>query len=357
MQKKIIALAIAAAVSAPALADNANVTIYGKAFLNVESVKNDKVVAPNKDNAMRILNNASRLGVKGSEDVGGGLNAIYQFEVEMDASGLTAAGLGKTRNSGVGMEGGFGKFIVGIWDTPFKVAHNKIELFDNTTSFTAINLIGKAGNSAAAAAGGAGANANYNTRQASMIQYWTPNFNGVQAAVSFSPDAAPTTTKDASKLSMAATYDMDAVYVSAAYESRKDIFAGSTDSGLRFVGKYTMGDFWVGATVESIKVNRTATTSFSQKNMELVGQYKLGANKFAISYAKAGKTDVTATGANQLAVRYGFDFSKRTEFFAAYASLKNDTAGAYALSNTYQPTGAATGSTQTVIGAGLIHSF
>lgn len=355
MQKKIIALAIAAAVSAPALADNANVTIYGKVFMNVESVKNDKVVAPTKDNAMRINSNASRLGIKGSEDVGGDLKAIYQFEVQMDANGNAGNGLGNgTRNSGVGMEGGFGKFIVGIWDTPFKVAHNKIELFDNTTVFSALNLIGRAN----------GNTANYNTRQKNMIQYWSPNFSGLQAAVSYSPDPAPTATADKNLLSMSATYDMDAIYVSGAYESRKDVVAGTTDGAMRLVGKYSLGDAWLGATFENIKVNRTATVNYSQKNLELVGQYKFGASKLALSYAKAGSTDVAKTGATQVSLRYGFDFSKRTEFFAAYTSLKNDAATATAGSGgtynfnagtTFGPSTA--GASLTALGAGLIHSF
>ena len=366
MQKKIIALAIAAAVSAPALADNANVTIYGKVFMDVESVKNDKVAAASKDNAMRVNSNASRLGVKGSEDLGGGLNAIYQYEVEMGADGVAVAGLGKSRNSGAGLEGGFGKVILGNWDSPFKVAHNKIELFDNTTVFSALNLIGRAN-----------ATTSYNTRQAQMIQYWSPNFSGLQAAVMYSPATTPSTTVDKGILSMAATYDMDAIYVSGAYESRKDATtAGSTDSGMRLVGRYTLGDAWLGATFETIKINKSAVLSYSQKNLELVGQYKFGPSKLALSYAKAGSTDVAKTGATQVSLRYGFDFSKRTEFFVAYTTLKNDAATATAGSggvynfnadgkafygagaaNATAATATNPGAALTALGAGLIHSF
>lgn len=364
MQKKIIALAIAAAVSAPALADNANVTVYGKVFMDIESVKNDKVAATSKDNAMRVNSNASRLGIKGSEDLGGGLNAIYQYEIEMGADGVAVAGLGKSRNSGAGLEGGFGKVILGNWDSPFKVAHNKIELFDNTTVFSALNLIGRVN-------GGATSATSYNTRQAQMIQYWSPNFSGLQAAVMYSPATAPSTTVEKSIMSMAATYDMDAIYVSGAYESRKDATtAGSTDSGMRLVGRYTLGDAWLGATFETIKVNTSATVNYSQKNLELVGQYKFGPSKLALSYAKAGSTNVAKTGATQVSVRYGFDFSKRTEFFVAYTTLKNDAATATAGSGgTYNfnadgkgffGNGATTttaGASLTALGAGLIHSF
>jgi predicted porin len=361
MKKKIIVLAVAAVFSTPVLADNANVTWYGKVYLNAESVKNDKILAtdPNKDSAMRVLSDASRLGVKGSEDLGNGLNGIYQFEVQVDGDGSSAGkGFGSgSRNSGVGLEGGFGKLIVGTWDTPFKVVHNKIELFDNTTSFTALNLIGHAGGSGLTTPFVVPGTPNYNTRQTNVIEYWTPKFGAIQGAVSYSPDSAPTPTATKSKLSLSGTYDQDAIYASLGYESRPDLIAGKTDTGLRLVGKYTMGDIWVGATFESIKVNTSATADYTQKNAELVGQYKMGMNKFALSYTKAGSTATSSTGAKQVSLRYGHDYSARTEVFAAYTSLSNDTAGNYVLTNTFGTVGQQTGSKQTVIGAGVIHSF
>jgi predicted porin len=358
--------------------------MYGKVYLNAESVKNDKIVSPAKDSALRILSDASRFGIKGSEDLGNGLNGIYQYEVQVDADGGSTTGKGfgsATRNSGVGLEGGFGKVIVGVWDTPFKVAHNKIELFDNTSSFTALNLIGHAGGAGVAfvetgtpitVVTGVGptttttiattktvtiGTANYNTRQTNVVEYWTPKFGAIQGALSYSPDAAPTTTATKSRLSLSGTFEQDAIFASAGYESRPDVTtAGKTDSGLRLVGKYTMGDMWFGATIERITVE--AATSYTQSNVELVGQYKMGNNKFALSYAKAGKTDLPSTGANQISLRYGHDYSSRTEVFAALTSLKNDTSGNYALTNVFGKTsGEQTGSKQTVIGAGVIHTF
>ena len=353
MKKTIVALAVAAAFSSTAFADNANVTVYGKAFLNVESVSNDKatvLAAPLAKTLQRVNTNASRFGVKGSEDLGEGLKGLYQFEVQMDADGSSVGGKGfgdGTRNSGVGIEGVFGKVVIGIWDTPFKVAHNKIELFDNTTSFTSLNLIGHYN----------GVANNYNTRQKNDVQYTTPNFSGFQAALSYSPDEAPTATTNKSLLSMSGTFEQEDIYVSAAYESRADATtAAKTDSAMRLVGKYHLADFWVGATVESLKINTSATVNYTQSNMELVGQYKMGPQKIAASYAKAGKTSAAATGATQLSLRYGYDFSKRTEVFAAYTSLKNETAGTYGFWGTNAALNG-TGSTQSVFGAGVVHSF
>ena len=330
MKQKIIALAIAAAFSAPALADNANVSFYGKAFLTFENYDSGAAGASSQ---MRVNTNASRFGVKGSEDLSDGLKGIFQYEVEMDADGSAGNGLGKTRNSGLGLEGGFGKVVFGVWDSPFKVAHNKIELFDNTTNWSAIKVVGTS------------AGKDYNTRQKNMVQYWSPKMGGLQAAVMYSPDEAKTTAKNASILSLSGTYDQDELYVSAAYESRNDVTVGTTDNALRLVGKYNLGDFWLGAMAERIKTNTSATTDVSGTNMELVGEFKMGASRIAASYTKAGSTAVGAAAANdvnQIAVKYAYAFSKRTEAFAAYGSKK---------------TNATTSTTANTFGGGLIHSF
>ncbi len=331
MKQKLIALAIASALSVPAFADNANVTVYGKAFLTFD--QHDTGVAGTASK-MRVNTNASRFGVKGEEDLGDGLAGLYQFEVEMDADGNGGNGLGKTRNSGAGVKGDFGQVVLGIWDSPFKVAHNAIELFDNTSDWSAIKTIGIS------------AGKDYNTRQKNMVQYWSPKFGGLQAAVMYSPDEAKTTTVNKSILSMSATYAQDALYAAAAYESRSDVsVTGTTDSALRVVGKYDLGDVWVGAMIENIKTNTSATTSVTGNNLELVGAFKMGASSLAASFAKAGSTAVggaAANDVNQLSLKYAYKFSKRTEAFAAYASKK---------------TNGATSVTATILGGGLVHAF
>ncbi len=356
MQKKLIALAVASALSAPAFADNANVTLYGKAILDFEHVTNDKM---NPGSVNRVQSNASRFGIKGSEDVGGDIKAFYQYEVQMDADGDAKNGLGNgTRNTGVGLEGTFGKIAYGNWDTPYKVARNAIELFDNTTVFSATNLIGRAN-------GAAGKN--YNTRKNSTLAYFTPSFGPVSAVVAYSPDEAPTAPANKYVASFAGTLNMAdvGVYAALAYEVRNDASVTTTkDTATRLVGKYTLGDFWVGAAIESLKVNTTATANYTQNNSEVAAQYKLGASSIGLSYVKAGKTAVASTGASQVSLRYGYNFSKRTELFAAYAALKNDavaaatagSGGAYGLSagTTY---GTAAGSKSSALGLGLIHSF
>ena len=376
MQKKLIALAVATAFSAPAFADNANVTFYGKAFLTLDSINSDQTGAISK---ARVNSNASRFGIKGSEDLGEGLKAIYQFEVQVDGDGSGGNGFGNgSRNTAVGLAGGFGELTMGNWDTPYKVTHNKTELFDNTTVWSATNLIGRANQG----------KVSFVTRQKNMIQYKSPSLGGVKLAAMYSPDEAKgtpastttisgtdaggnatsitTTTAGSlynkSILSLSATYDQDGIYAAFGYENRPDqTTIGQTDNAMRLVGRYDFGSAWLGATVERIKVNTSASASYTESNMELVGAVKFDANSIALSYAKDGKAATDNTGATQVSLRYGYNFSKRTELFAAYASLKNDSAAKfgkiYSGVNSALTSGTTTGATESAIGFGLIHSF
>src|SRR5450759_480411 len=139
MQKKIIALAIASALTAPALAfaDTANANFYGVLNGDVELVKAGGAPATAATSRGRITSNASRFGVNGSDDLGNGLSAIYPVESRVNLAGTeTSGGAGVfdgIRNTNLGLKGAFGTAFVGQWDTPFKVSHNKVELFANTT--------------------------------------------------------------------------------------------------------------------------------------------------------------------------------------------------------------------------------
>lgn len=344
MQKKLIVAALSAAIALPvsAFADVAGPTFYGKVFLTLDSVNSDQAAAVSK---MRVNSNASRFGVKGSEDVGNGLKAFYQYEVQVDGDGSAGNGFGNgSRNTGAGLSGDFGQVSLGVNDTPYKVTHNKIELFDNTTAFTATNLIGRAN----------GGTISYVNRQKNMVQYISPSLGGVKIAAMYAPDEAKTATTNKTVLSLSGTYDQDGIYAALGYESHPDgTTTGQTDSAMRLVGRYDFGMAWVGATLESIKVNASATNSYTESNMELVGAYKMDASTIALSYAKAGKTDVANTGANQISLRYGYNFSKHTEVFAAYTSLKNDSAAAFG--KVYS--GATAGATESAFGVGMLHSF
>jgi len=83
-------------------------------------------------------NRASRLGVKGSEDLGGGLKAIYQLEFEIPMTDTDDAAINgdpgrlRMRNSFLGLSSAWGTLLVGRHDTPTKMSTARLDLFADT---------------------------------------------------------------------------------------------------------------------------------------------------------------------------------------------------------------------------------
>ncbi len=180
MNKSAIALALTAALAATAAATaRAETTLYGSARVSVDwtdvsltareraNLNPDPNVVNDLNSNWDLVNNASRLGVKGSEDLGGGLSAIYQFEFGVD---MTEGGnFNNNRPKWVGLKGGFGSFMAGTQWTPY---YNVIGIADVFNSDKYAFTLG-----------------NYNylgpTRTDNTIAYVTPSFGGfeVQAAL------------------------------------------------------------------------------------------------------------------------------------------------------------------------------
>lgn len=126
MNKKIIVAAIAAAVAAPMVA-MADATVYGVIKVATQFTDRSKDVG----DSWGLQDQVSRIGIKGSEDLGNGLKAIYKLEFGTDvASSFKWSG----RNSYVGLAGGWGTALAGRHDTPLKMSTGKLDLFSDSAA-------------------------------------------------------------------------------------------------------------------------------------------------------------------------------------------------------------------------------
>ena len=196
MNKKLVALAVAGVLAAPlAQAQTANVTLYGRVNLDVEFVNgkiyNNNVTQPATCNktlnigdcyttnptVYRMGTNSSRFGLRGTESLGGGLNAIFQVESSIDPahSGGTLAG----RESFVGLQGGWGTFKMGRFLMPYDDIH---PIFGNvptlTTSILSTASLWAQGFQPKNTGG-------FDDRVASSIRYDTPNLSGFTASFQY----------------------------------------------------------------------------------------------------------------------------------------------------------------------------
>jgi len=104
----------------------ANQEIYGRLDIAISNINKGK-----QSSKSEIKSHASRIGFKGSEIFDNGLSVIFQYELQNDPIDWDPAF--KQRNSFLGLKGAFGKFIVGMHDTPVKQSQAKIDLFNDTS--------------------------------------------------------------------------------------------------------------------------------------------------------------------------------------------------------------------------------
>jgi len=108
MNKKLIAIAVGAALAAP-MAAQADVNVYGRAQLELANTKYDGAVDPNNNQTIRGLTDQGkmgRVGVNATEDLGNGLTGLAHFGF-IAVTGAKS-GLDARRQSYVGLSGGFG---------------------------------------------------------------------------------------------------------------------------------------------------------------------------------------------------------------------------------------------------------
>ncbi len=165
---------------------------------------------------------SNRIGIKGSEDLGGGLKAIYQVEIGVDLSNdnrdnniangnrgtASSTSAFSMRNSFVGLAGNFGTFLIGRHDTPYKISFGKLDLFADTMADFNWTV---------------GFN---DLRADSVIAYISPSWSGFQLAAAVIPSGGATPlgtfNQDANGIadawSIAAIYTNGPFYGSAGYE-------------------------------------------------------------------------------------------------------------------------------------------
>jgi predicted porin len=318
MKKSLIALAVASAVSAPAFAATSNVDVYGVLNMSVNRINLDRTGV---DNSTSVTSNASRLGVKGSEDLGGGLAAIWQIESSIGADGDSAGSL-NGRNTFVGLKGGFGTVLAGQHDTPMKIVGRLIDNFGDTL-VDSRNLLG--------ATGGTGASA-FDLRTPNTIAYVSPAFSGLTVTAAYVSDfnaninAIDNNTTDA--YSVNGIYKNGPMLLAAAYE--KHNLSSTTDENMwRLVGGYSFGNAKLGALYENSKSD---TLARDRSAWGVFANYAIGAITLKANYLTAGDYKGTNdSGAKQYTLGADYAMSKRTTAYAFYGKVKNDVNAMYTL--------------------------
>jgi predicted porin len=321
MKKSLIALAVAGVVSAPAaFAATANVDIYGilDGSVSLVEVKAGGVTLIDNVQTGNVGNvDASRFGIKGAEDLGGGLKAIWQVESKLDVDAATSIG---ERNTFVGLSGGFGTVVIGRHDTPEKMSTGKLDLFADSVGD--YNLSGTI----------------LDTREKNVLAYIAPNFSGltVSAAAVAGEDSGATPANDgiADHYSLAATYENGPLYIGAGYTS---VSAGYQLSALKIGGGtidaaytllddadtwrigagYSFGNLKLAAVYQSIELG-TLDGGNDSDGYSLGAAYTMG--NIVLKGQYMSREDML----EGYAIGVDYNLSKRTKAYVTYTDLSEE---------------------------------
>ncbi len=279
MKKSLIALAVLAA-SGVAMAQS-SVTLYGVADLGL--VKSSGVSAQMTGNGV-MNNGSSRLGVRGVEDLGGGLKASFNFEQGINGeSGATDAATFQ-RAANMALSGGFGRFQMGRTLNPsfFGVAAWELT---GTANYSAVGTqFGYTGQG---------------PRTNSLFQYTTPNMGGFSGTLGYimKPDNGGN-----------AKYDLNAIYRQGPLAAALSYNKTNTMKGNMALG--ASYDFGMAKVAASIQNNGGPSKGFTIGATVPVGPVAL-----TLDIARENGTGMKNT---DFLVEAKYALSKRTFAYAAY---------------------------------------
>ena len=317
MQKKIIALAVAGLVSGAAFAQS-NVTVYGIADVGWEYLSSGRGDAKSTNQISDGIQDASRVGFKGTEDLGNGLSAFFQLEQRFNLDqGVGTAGT--QRNSNVGLSGkSWGTVKLGSFGHPLDDYNgyseaggmgfgnsviDQITISDvkNGIEYISPNFSGleaKIGYSTSVAAQDAGVEYDESNDNTKAYFGAVAYANGpIKAAVAFNrmkPASALPGTNAASEWLVNGSYDFGMVKLGAGYDRAKD-----ADKDVRKAWRIAVG--------APVTANDTVALSYSRVKYDWVGTSDDGkASGWGVSYSHA--------------------MSKRTNIYATYGKLSENDA-------------------------------
>jgi predicted porin len=323
MKKNLIALAVAAAVAAP-MAASADATIYGRLHADFASVSDGD------SSTTAITNNASRIGFKGSEDLMGSTKAIWQIEssIGSDSSFNTGAAVG-SRNTFVGLSGGWGTALLGKHDTPYKIIGRKVDLFGDQYGDTRAltNALG------------------HDARAPNVLAYASPKWGGFSFMLAYhTNNAVDNEGTDGFDEGKGAAYSGNIQYkgsifwVGAAYQQFEEANAFNTgtdtSTAARIAAKVNVGGFFIQGDYTDQESKDFESSGENLKYSTLGGGlgYKFGGKHVIKGQYYQAEAEVAGDKAkgNTGSIGYDFKMSKKTTvgvFYTMVSNGDNTTAG------------------------------
>lgn len=357
MKRTVLSIAILYTLATASYAETTtNVTFFGTVDAGI-AYTNNGASAPNGSNTLLVssgIMSGSRFGFLGSEDLGGGLAAIFRLEAGFDSdtgalktysgnpSTATPAAPGGApvnglfnRRSYVGLEGNFGSVSFGRDYTPlYWTAKDSdpltLQLYGNLQEIVLLS----------------GTGSDRFGRASNAVFYQSPNYAGFQGRAMYSlgsesAGGAGAPPADANRMwGVNGNYVTGGLLVTGAYQQIKlptvagtpAAFTGA--SGTRkdtIIGaKYTFGDFSLAGGYLQVK---QPTPNSDAKDVWLGGTVKLGTGTVLANVQRMRQNAAIgdARKGTVFALAYVYPLSRRTHLYTSYGQLNNNSTASFAL--------------------------
>ncbi|HJV95356.1 MAG TPA: porin [Albitalea sp.] len=347
MKKSLLALAVLGAFAGAASAQS-SVTVYGK--IDVGGVLDAGAPPPSGGaHSVRVssgVTGGSRLGFRGTEDLGGGMKANFVAETGFCADSNAGAPNFCTggnnfmgRQAWVGLSGGFGSTQLGRQYTPAFFVLNAVDPFGTGYAGQITNLFDAAGTSAA------------NPRFNNAVVYSTPNMGGFTGTLAFGAGETTGNWKAGRGTGFSAVYKGGPLYVGLGYHNVNN--AAGTSSARKNTNLGAVYDFGPATLNAAYQTTKNGAQPYLDVADFMIGTtVKLGGGSLMASYISHNDKSALNRDARQLGVGYNYPLSKRTSIYTAVAKISNKNGATFTVGNA---TEAGTGNR--AVNLGVVHNF
>ena len=274
------------------------VSIYGRINLTVESQK-----AGNAGKKTVLANNSSRWGLKGSEDLGGGLKAGFQLESGFSADTGAAATSFWGRQAEVNLSGGFGTLRLGqMTSEAYYATADYISAHNHDTGPSSDALYAYVG------------------RNGNKVSYRLPELaKGMSLEFSGALKEGAT---GSNSFDAAWNWQIDALHLGAGFEKNGD----AQQAAFRVFympGSVGFGAYWQ-------RDEDAWGRAGSRNNLRLVAMWVQGANEFHLNHGRAGKIgSIANSDGTQTTLGWNHNLSKRTKVYGYLTRVDDGSVGVY----------------------------
>ncbi|OWY38665.1 porin [Xenophilus sp. AP218F] len=321
MKKTILAAALCVAIPSFALAD---VTVYGSVRAGISSIKTKET---NFKQSFGVDDFGSRIGFKGSENLGNGLKAIWQVETGFGIDGTTGnsstdTGTFANRESFVGLQGSFGKVRVG----------HVTDLLSDTQATD--NLTSPRRDFSGAMFPLYEKHSYYNDfgdgRFKNSVRYDSPEFAGFSGSIQYGAgekqDAGQM--KQGNHAAAKLAYKNSGFFGAYAHAEKFNTFGSENHKVDRIEGGYSANDLYLAATYQRAKAAKSAG-EVKVDAWALAAGYTIGQWVPFVQYSQRGDyslngQNVADSGTKQWAIAVDYKLSKQTTLRAGYGEAKQE---------------------------------